>query len=72
MEAIFKNGTVWYPEIGEYTSANVANVDTVNAIYVYCDIIEHRTVGHILAPLLAILPVTGEPGAYVSKKYEKI
>ena len=27
---------VWYPEIKEYTSANVANVDTVNAIYVYC------------------------------------
>ena len=24
---------MWYPEIGEYTSADVANVDTVNAIY---------------------------------------
>ena len=25
----------YYPEIGEYTLENVANVDTVNAIYVY-------------------------------------
>ena len=50
---------VWYREIGEYTLASVANVDTVNAIYVYCDVIEHRTVGHTLAPLLAVLPVTG-------------
>ena len=33
-------------EIREYTSENVANVDTVNAIYVYCDVIKHRTVGH--------------------------
>ena len=63
---------VWYRESGEYTSASVANVDTVNAIYVYCDVIEHRTVGHTLAPLLAVLPVTGKPGAYVSKRYDKI
>ena len=63
---------MWYPEIREYTSANVANVDTVNAICVYCDVIEHRTVGHTLAPLLAVLPVTGKSGAYVSKRYNKI
>ena len=63
---------VWYPEVGEYTLANVANVDTVNAIYVYCDVIEHGTVGHTLAPFLAVLPVTGKPGAYVSKRYDKI
>ena len=63
---------VWYREIEECTSASVANVDTVNAIYVYCDVIEHRTVGHALAPLIGVLPVTGKPGAYVSKKYDKI
>ena len=62
----------YYPEIGEYTSENVANVDTVNAIYVYCNVIEHRTVGHMLALLLAVLPVTGKSGAYVSKRYDKI
>ena len=62
----------WYREIGEYTSASFANVDTVNAIYVYCDVIEHRTVGHTLAPLIGVLPVTGKPDAYVSKGYDKI
>ena len=36
------------------------------------DVIEPRTVGHTLAPLLAILPVTGKSGAYVSKRYDKI
>ena len=62
----------YYTEIGEYTSENVANVDTVNAIYVYCDVIEHRTVGHTLAPLFTVLPVTGKSGAYISKRYDKI
>ena len=62
----------WCRKIGECTSASVANVDTVNAIYVYCDVIEPRTVGHTLEPLIGVLPVTGKPGAYVSKRYDKI
>ena len=52
----FRKG--WYREIGEYNSASVAN--------------EPRTVGHTLAPLIGVLPVTGKPGAYVSKRYDKI
>ena len=62
----------WYQKIGEYTSASIANVDTVNVIYVYCDVIEHRMVGHTLAPLIGVLPVTGKPGADISKRYDKI
>ena len=38
----------WYREIEEYTLESVANVDTLNVIYVFCDIIEHRTVSHTL------------------------
>ena len=63
-------GKKYYSEIGEYTSENVANVDTVNAIYVYCNVIEHS--GSLLALLLAVLPLTGKSGAYVSKRYDKI
>ena len=60
-----------------YNLASVANMDTVNAIYVYCDAIEPRTVDHTLAPLIGVLPVTGNLGAYVSyvltfKRYDKI
>ena len=62
----------WYRKIGEYTSKSVANVDTVNSIYVYCDVIEHRIVGHTLAPLIGALPVTVKSGSYVSKRYDKI
>ena len=62
----------WYREIGELTSGSVANVDTVNAIYVYYDVIEYRTVGHTLAPLINVLPVTENPDSYVSKRNDKI
>ena len=62
----------WYREIGEYNLASVANLDTINAIYVYCDVIEPRTVGHTLAPLIGVLPITGKPDTYVSKRYDKI
>ena len=47
-------------------------MDTVNAIYVHCDVIEHRMVGHTLVPLIVVLPVTGNPGAYVFKRYDNI
>ena len=56
----------------EYTSESVANVNAVNTIYVYCNVIEHRMVSHTLALLIGVLPVTGNPSACVSKRYDKI
>ena len=61
-----------YEKVGGYRSENVASVGTGNAIYIYCDDIRHRTVGHTFAPFIDIFPVTGKPGAYVSKRYDKI
>ena len=57
----FRKAHYW--KVGECTSESVANVDTVNGIYIYCDVIEHRMVGHTLAPLIDVLPVTGNTGA---------
>ena len=40
-----------------------------------CDCAHNVLQGNVnisLAPLLAVLPVTGKPGAYVSKRYDKI
>ena len=56
-----------YWKVGDYTFESVFNVETVNAIYVYCNVIEYRSVGYTLAPLIGVLPVTRKPGAYVSK-----
>ena len=36
------------------------------------DVIEHRIVGYTVAPLIDVIPVIGNPGVYVSKRYDKI
>ena len=61
-----------YWNVADYTSKSVANMDTVNTIYVYCDAIDDRMVGHTLAPLVGVLAVTRNPGAYAYKRYDKI
>ena len=47
-------------------------MDPVSVLYLYCDVIEPRTVGHTLAPLLGVIPVEGKSGANVAKRYEKL
>jgi len=42
------------------------------AIYNYCDLLEHRVVGDTLAPLLSIVPVEGQHGDTVYRRYEKM
>ena len=47
-------------------------MDPVSTLYLCCDVIEPRTVGHTLAPLLEVIPVIGKSGADVAKRYEKL
>ena len=61
-----------FSEVGIYAAERVVNIESVTAIFVYCDIIQHRTVGHTLAPLLSVIPVEGRSGALISKRYEKL
>ena len=66
----FKN--IFFHKVGVYTSDRVFDLDPVSALYLYCDVIEPRTVGHTLAPLLGVIPVEGKSGANVAKRYEKL
>ena len=66
----FKN--IFFHEVGVYTLDRVFDMDSVSALYLYCDVIEPCTVGHTLAPLLGVIPVKGKSGANVAKKYEKL
>ena len=47
-------------------------MDPVFAIYLFCNVIEPRSVGHTLAPLLGVILVEGKSGANVAKRYEKL
>ena len=53
---------------GVYTSEHIVAKDPVTAIYIYCDVVEHPTVGLTLAPLLGVITVEGESGASISKR----
>ena len=48
------------------------DIDPIHSLYVYCDLIEPRVVGDVLAPLLRIVPVTGKHGETVMKSYENV
>ena len=52
----FKN--MFFHEVGVYTSDQVFDIDPVSDLYLYCKVIELRTVGHTLAPLLGVIPVS--------------
>ena len=43
----------------------------LNALYVYCDILEHILVGDVVAPLLRVIGVTGKQGDTIRKTYDK-
>ena len=66
----FKN--ILFHEFDVYTSERVFDMDPVSALYFYCDVIEPRTVGHTLAPLLGVIPVEEKSGANVAKAYEEL
>ena len=61
-----------FHDTGVFTAERVVNINAVTAIFVYCDIIQYRIVGHTLAPLLCVVPVGGRSGVQVSKRYDKI
>ena len=48
------------------------DIDPIHSLYVYCDLIESRVVGDVLAPLLRIVPVKGKHGETIMKSYENV
>ena len=66
----FKESTFYNP--GTFTSDRMVNMNPINTIYIFCDVIENRIVGHSLAPLLATVSTKGQFGSIISKRYDKL
>jgi hypothetical protein len=43
----------------------------IQALYVYCDILEHVPIGDVIAPLLRVVAVSGKHGDIIHKIYDK-
>ncbi len=41
------------------------------AVYVYCDLVEERTVGDVMVPLLRTIPIVGKEEVVIHQIYEK-
>ena len=65
-------GESTFHNVGIFCSDRMVNMNPINNIYVYCDVIENRIVGHSLAPLLATISTEGEFSSIISKRYDKL
>ena len=50
----------------------VVDMNLLDSLYVYCDVVEPRVVGDSLTPLLRIVPVEGEHGELVTRIYTNV
>ena len=50
----------------------VSDLDPVDSLFVYCDVLEPRVVGDSQVPLLRIVPVEGGNGELVTRIYENV
>jgi len=50
----------------------IVGLDTINTIYVYCDIVQARIVSNCMSSLPGIVPVQGNSGENVSIRYNKL
>lgn len=55
-----------------WVADDVADLDTVDSLYVYCDVVQPRVVGDSQVPLLRIVPVEGKHGDLVTRIYENV
>ena len=69
-------GFLGYKDTQVRKDTKTAFVSDINqgfySLFVYTDILEHRPVGDITAPLLRVIPVTGYQGDVITKTYENI
>jgi hypothetical protein len=53
-------------------SSRAAKMEPLDALFVYCDVMEPRVVGDSLVPLLRIVPVQGEHGRQITQIYQHV
>ena len=55
-----------------WQGTQVVDMDPVDSLYVYCDVVEPRIVGDSLVPLLRIVPPEGKNGETITRIYENV
>ena len=61
-----------YEKPGVFRGSKIVNLNDVNAIYIYCDLVQPQIVGDILTPLLDVVAAKGKSGENISRRYDHI
>ena len=61
-----------FRKTGLYTAERPSLLGDLSPLYLYCDLIEPRIVGHTVAPLLAVISHQSETTNVVARRYEKL
>ena len=59
-------------EATNLNDGEVSDLDPVDSLFVYCDVLEHRVVGDSQVPLLRIVPVEARNGELFTRIYENV
>ena len=58
-------------QAGQMKSTQVVDMNPVDSLYIYCDVMEPGVVGDKQVPLLRIIPAEGDHGQLMTRIYEK-
>ena len=59
-------------QAGQMKSTQVVDMDPVDSLYIYCNVVEPRVVGDKQVPLLRIVPAEGDHGQLMTQIYENV
>ncbi len=63
---------IWYKGSAKFEGKTGVDIHRDSlAVYVYCDLVEHRPVGDVMAPLLRIVPTVDKSADIIHRIYEK-
>ena len=60
-----------YDEPGVYVASRVVNLNGIDVIFVYTDIIQSRIIGNTLVPLQDVIAIQGRPCKMVCRRFDK-
>ena len=66
------SGRKSFKTTGLHTAEHSSPLGELSPIYIYCDLIEPRIVGHVMAPLLGVVSHQDTTSKEVTKRYEKL
>ena len=57
---------------GIEVGVEILDIDPIHFMYIYCDVLEPRVIGDTMAPLLCVVPISGEHGEMITRTHQNV